>query len=152
MRWRQAETSAPAVIVRRHIVMIGLVGAALIGLGLQPQRWINSSMLDPLPSPVRVRLSALSAVIDSFQFDHGRGPIALSDLLQPGINPDSRPYTTPDRLLDPWGEPIRYVCIERDCELYELTSLGSDRKPGGTGDAQDTTLDASGDFTSTSSR
>jgi type II secretory pathway pseudopilin PulG len=152
MRWRQPEASASTVIVRRHIVMIGIVGAVLIGLVLQIQRWINLSMMDPLPSPVKVRLSVLSATIDSFQLDHGRGPVALNDLLQPNGNPDSKPYTTPDRLLDPWGEPIRYVCIAPDCKLYEITSLGSDRKPGGTGHAQDTVLNASGDFTSTSSR
>ena len=138
--------------LRHRINVIGLLGMVLIGLGLQMQRWMNAPIRDRLPSPVKVRLASLSGVIEVFQLDHGRGPIALNDLLQPSVNPDSMPYTTPDRILDSWGEPIQYVCIERDCMLYELTSLGSDRKPGGTEHAQDTVLNASGDFTSTSSR
>ena len=84
----------------------------------------------------------LKIQINSFRSDLGRYPTSLSELhFRPAdaiLWPDGG-WMEVEIAEDPWGCPYVYEFTGREGRPFELYTLGSDRRPGGTGSATDLT-------------
>lgn len=89
------------------------------------------------------QIDALNKALQQYRLDIGRFPSTeqgLAALVQP---PQSEPkwqgpYLAKAVPLDPWGRAYRYRSPGEHGE-FDLSSLGKDGQPGGTGDAADVT-------------
>ena len=117
------------------LVVIGLIAAVAIP---QVMRLLESAK----HKAARIQLETLSQSLNYYQLDIGGYPTTeqgLKALWQsPGQNEAwGGPYVRQERqLLDPWGHPFIYRAPGQDSD-YDLISLGSDGKEGGTGDDAD---------------
>lgn len=89
----------------------------------------------------RAQIEALGQALDQYRLDMGSYPSSaqgLSALRQPpGEQPQWRgPYLKRDVPNDPWGRPYLYKQPGQHGE-YDLSSLGADGQPGGSGEAAD---------------
>ncbi len=90
---------------------------------------------------VCTQMGSISQALDMFQMDNGTYPDTEEGLKALVTNPDADKYPayssksylkrTPK---DSWGQPIQYI---KNGNSYELVSFGSDRKEGGTDNAED---------------
>ncbi len=117
------------------LVVIGLIAAVAIP---QVMRLLESAK----HKAARIQLETVSQSLNYYQLDTGGYPTTeqgLKALWQaPAQNDDWRgPYVRQERqLLDPWGHPLVYRAPGQN-GAYDLISLGSDGKEGGTGDDAD---------------
>ena len=92
----------------------------------------------------RSQIEMLSAALDMYRMDNsayptgGQGLEALrrEPLSEPRPGNWRGPYLRKDVPPDPWGRPYIYQPLE-DVLGFELKTLGSDAKVGGSGDAED---------------
>lgn len=90
----------------------------------------------------KVQVEALAAAVDSFHLDLGRFPTSDEGLRvltdRPAASPQwDGPYVKKQAsLVDPWGNPYRYLSPGRHGD-FDVFSYGSDNREGGEGDAQD---------------
>jgi general secretion pathway protein G len=87
--------------------------------------------------------ASLANQVSAYSIDHGKpGPGSTIDILwerPQGVAADQwEPYVqSPDALIDPWGEKfVLRVPGEKNFD-FDVVSYGSDKQPGGTGDAAD---------------
>jgi general secretion pathway protein G len=117
------------------LVVIGLIAAVAIP---QVMRLLESAK----HKAARIQLETLSQSLNYYQLDTGGYPTTdqgLKALWQaPGQNDAwAGPYVRQERqLLDPWGHAFVYRAPGQN-GAYDLVSLGSDGKEGGTGDDAD---------------
>jgi general secretion pathway protein G len=88
---------------------------------------------------IRVQIEALGLVLEDFRRDVGRYPTSDEGLRALRERPADLaswrgPYVREDVPPDPWGRPFVYRSTGLD---YELSSLGADGRPGGTGSNAD---------------
>ncbi len=121
------------------IIVIGL----LAGL-VAPQ--ILRHVSDASVTTAKAQLELLDIALESYRLDNGRFPTtdqglaALRD--RPTRGPAAPawrgPYVKKAIPLDPWGKPYLYKSPgDRNPAGYDLSSLGRDGKPGGTGEDAD---------------
>jgi len=89
----------------------------------------------------RVQIELLGSALDQFKLDTGRYPATQEGLQALQANPGNvngweGPYLKKDVPADPWGNPYQYKS-PGDHGEYDLWSYGSDRSPGGDGEASD---------------
>ena len=90
----------------------------------------------------KIEINALSEAVDAYHLDTGQYPSSqqgLKALLEAPSNTPSwdGPYIKKaESLVDPWGNPYLYQYPGHHGS-FDLYTLGSDQKAGGTGDAQD---------------
>lgn len=89
----------------------------------------------------RAQIDALGKALDQFRLDVGRYPTSEEGLAalneRPGADTRwSGPYLKKGVPPDPWGTPYVYRAPGEHGE-YDLLSLGNDRQPGGSGEAED---------------
>lgn len=88
-------------------------------------------------------IATISGTVQSFRLDNDRYPTTEEGLQSlrtaPADAPNWRgPYTTKDIPLDPWGYDYQYQWPgPLGDDSFTLLSYGSDRAPGGEGDAAD---------------
>lgn len=117
------------------LVIIGLI------MGLVGPRVLNY-LTDARIKAARLQIEALSNALDLYYLDTGRYPASnegLSALVKrPGnVNTWNGPYIKGDTVpRDPWGNAYVYRS-PGDRAPYEIVSLGSDGRDGGTGNAAD---------------
>lgn len=117
------------------LVVIGLIAAVAIP---QVMRLLESAK----HKAARIQLETVSQSLNYYQLDIGGYPTTeqgLKALWQaPGQNEAwNGPYVRQERqLLDPWGHAFIYRSPGQSGD-YDLVSLGSDGKEGGTGDDAD---------------
>ncbi len=117
------------------LVVIGLIAAVAIP---QVMRLLESAK----HKAARIQLETVSQSLNYYQLDTGGFPTTeqgLKALWQaPGQNDAwNGPYVRQERqLLDPWGHAFVYRAPGQSGD-YDLVSLGSDGKEGGTGDDAD---------------
>ena len=117
------------------LVVIGLIAAVAIP---QVMRLLESAK----HKAARIQLETVSQSLNYYQLDIGGYPTTeqgLKALWQaPGQNDAwNGPYVRQERqLLDPWGHAFIYRSPGQSGD-YDLVSLGSDGKEGGTGDDAD---------------
>lgn len=89
----------------------------------------------------RAQIDALEKALDQYRADTGHYPSSEQGLaalmVRPGNEPKwAGPYMKREVPADPWGRPYLYRQPGEHGEL-DLSSLGSDGRPGGSGDAAD---------------
>lgn len=94
------------------------------------------------------QISSLSAALDSYRLDNGRYPTTEQGLLALWQLPASAPrpsnwrgpYLRQPVPADPWGAQYVYRAPgDHTPTGFDLSSMGSDGAPGGTGEAADVT-------------
>ena len=88
------------------------------------------------------QMQMLSQALDSFRLDVGRYPTTSEGLKvlwakSSQIKNWDGPYLPKPVQEDPWGNPYHYKQPGKDGNPYDLYSLGSDGKEGGSDDAKD---------------
>jgi general secretion pathway protein G len=117
------------------LVIIGLI------MGLVGPRVLNY-LTDARIKATRLQIEALSSALDLYFLDTGRYPAASEGLpalmRRPGnVTAWNGPYLKGDTVpADPWGNPYVYRSPGERAP-YEIISLGSDGRDGGTGNAAD---------------
>lgn len=91
----------------------------------------------------RAQIDALDKALDQYRLDVGRYPtteqgINALNVKPPGISRWAGPYLKKDVPLDPWGKVYIYKS-PGDHGEYDLSSLGRDGRPGGSGEDADIT-------------
>jgi general secretion pathway protein G len=92
----------------------------------------------------KVQIQSLSTALELYKVDTGRYPTTSEGLKALVITPPDAtswngPYLTKkDVPSDPWGRPYTYRS-PGDHAPFEITSLGADNQPGGTGENEDIT-------------
>ncbi len=118
------------------LTIIALI-AALVGPRLFAQ--LDRSKV----TTARVQVRALETALGTMRLDLGRDPTQAEglDLLvkadRNAVAGWSGPYLSGGLPLDPWGHPYVYQTPSDDQQSAKVTSLGSDGKVGGTGNAAD---------------
>jgi general secretion pathway protein G len=96
----------------------------------------------------QAQISTLSAALDAYRLDNGRYPTTEQGLNALWVAPTAEPrpsnwrgpYLRQPAPSDPWGAPYVYRNPgEHTPNSFDLSSLGSDGAPGGTGDGADIT-------------
>jgi general secretion pathway protein G len=87
----------------------------------------------------RAQIEALGKALGQYQIDVGRYPSTAQGLAALVSRPDADvrwagPYLAKALPADPWGRPYIYRSPGEHGD-YDLSSLGRDGKPGGTGDS-----------------
>lgn len=90
----------------------------------------------------RMQIDAFIKALESFRLDVGRYPVESEGLpaliAKPGgVDRWRGPYLKKEAPVDPWGTPYQYRMPGMNGLEFSVVSLGSDRRPGGTGDAAD---------------
>jgi general secretion pathway protein G len=122
-------------------VLVVLTIISLI-LGLIGPR-VLSHLSESRVKTARLQIESLSSAIDLFHLDTGRNPTSsegLDALTQRPANVSvwNGPYLKNGRVPnDPWGNPYQYRVSAERTPAYEIMSLGSDGREGGTGTAAD---------------
>ena len=121
-----------------------LVVVVIIGLlaGLVAPRYFGQVGKSEV-NVAKAQLDALEKALDQYRLDVGRYPDQEAGLkalvTKPTNEPKwSGPYLRKDIPLDPWGRAYVYKFPGEKGE-YDLTSLGKDGQPGGTGENADIT-------------
>ena len=121
-------------------LLVVLVILSLI-LGLVGPR-VLSYLSDARSKSANLQIESLSSALDLFYLDTGRYPTTAEGLgalvaRVPNVDRWNGPYLNQASVpLDPWGNQYEYRA-PGDNGPYEIISLGSDGRKGGTGDAQD---------------
>jgi general secretion pathway protein G len=89
----------------------------------------------------RAQLVSLEKALDQYRLDVGRYPSTEQGLAALNTRPAGQerwagPYLKRAVPPDPWGQPYLYKSPGEHGE-FDLSSLGSDGQPGGTGEAED---------------
>jgi general secretion pathway protein G len=89
----------------------------------------------------RAQLVSLEKALDQYRLDVGRYPSTEQGLAALNTRPTGQerwagPYLKRAVPPDPWGQPYIYKSPGEHGE-FDLSSLGSDGQPGGTGEAED---------------
>ena len=117
------------------LVIIGLI------MGLAGPRVLNY-LSDARTKAAKLQLEAFASALDLYYLDTGRYPSAsegLDALVKRPGNVDiwNGPYIKGNTVpMDPWGHTYVYRSPAEKA-AYEITSLGSDGRDGGTGSASD---------------
>jgi general secretion pathway protein G len=91
----------------------------------------------------KLQIESFSSSLDLFYIDAGRYPTSSEGLealaTRPtGIEVWNGPYVKGGRVPnDPWGHAYQYRVAGEQTPPYEITSLGSDGREGGSGNAAD---------------
>ena len=136
MRSRGGFTLIELLVV---IIVIGLL-AGLVG----PQ--ILRHVSDASVTTARAQLELFDVALESYRLDNGRFPTTEQGLAalreRPTRGPAAAawrgPYVKKPIPMDPWGNPYVYRSPgTRNPGGYDLSSLGRDGRPGGTGEDAD---------------
>lgn len=89
----------------------------------------------------RAQVVSLEKALDQYRLDVGRYPsteqgLAALNTKPAGLERWAGPYLKRDVPPDPWGNPYLYKSPGEHGD-FDLSSLGSDGQPGGTGEAED---------------
>lgn len=88
----------------------------------------------------RTQLAQLIQAVETYRLEHGVWPPVeqgLGALTTPTATPSASYFLNPDQILDPWNNPYALIVPGPDGYPYEIVSYGSDRQPGGEGEAAD---------------
>ncbi len=120
------------------LVVIGII--CLIAAVLTPN--LMGQLGRARAKAAELQLQNVAAAVEVFHSDVGRYPSQAEGLgalvTEPGgVEGWSGPYMRDSKaLLDPWNRPLIYK-LDPDGNHFQIITLGSDGKPGGTGQARD---------------
>lgn len=120
------------------LVVIAIIGLLYAIVGPQVIRYLGSSKTQT----AAVQVKNVASSLELYRFDAGGYPTAEQGLealvKQPAGVPNwNGPYLPQaSTIIDPWGNPYLYK-VPGDHGQFDIYSLGSDKAPGGTGEAKD---------------
>lgn len=124
------------------LVVITIIGLIMGLIGPRVLNYLGESKV----KAAKIQLQSFSSALDLFNLDAGRYPSSAEGLAAlvrraPGIGAWNGPYLRGgDVPNDPWNHPYVYRAPgERGA--YDIVSLGSDGREGGSGTAADISLD-----------
>lgn len=135
-RFRSADDGFTLVELLVVLAIIGLV------MGLIGPR-VLGYLAESRSKTARLQIESFSTSLDLFYLDTGRYPTTSEGLKALVRRPANvavwnGPYLKDGRVpLDPWGHAYLYQSPVDHSPPYEVLSLGSDGRQGGTGDAAD---------------
>jgi general secretion pathway protein G len=118
------------------LVVITIIGLIMALVGPRVLNYLSESRV----KAARIQIQSFSSALDLFYLDAGRYPTnseGLTALVRPvsGIAAWNGPYLKGGNVPnDPWGHPYIYK-FGGERSAYEIMSLGSEGKEGGTGTA-----------------
>jgi general secretion pathway protein G len=136
---RSASRAGEAGFTLVELLVVLTIISLILGLvGPRVLNYLGESRV----KTAKLQIESLGSALDLFYLDAGRYPTSaegLSALAQkpPGIPVWNGPYLKGGKVpLDPWGNPYQYRSPAERAP-YEIVSLGSDGREGGTGTAAD---------------
>ena len=137
---RSACTAASAGYTLIEILVVLTIISLLLGLvGPRVLSYLGESRV----KTTRLQIESFSSALDLFYLDAGRYPTGsegLDALTQRPSNVPiwNGPYLKGGKVpADPWGHPYQYRSSIERVPPYEIMSLGSDGREGGSGNAAD---------------
>ena len=112
-------------------VLVGMLTKGLFSQGERAKAELNN-----------LQMQRVQSYINQYQLRYNRLPSSLASIYSCDENtgPGCIPIVDKEQdLYDAWGTPMRYR-LEGDGRSYTLTSLGSDRREGGSGVETDMTI------------
>lgn len=88
----------------------------------------------------RTQIAQLMQGVETYRIEHGDWPAierGLAALTTPEASPTDTYFLKPDQLIDPWDNPYAMIVPGPEGYPYEIVTYGSDRQPGGEGEAAD---------------
>ncbi len=139
----RARTSAPRLLSSMGFTLLELlVVVAIIGLlaGYVGPKYFGQLGKAEVKA-ARAQISALEKALDHYRLDTGHYPSTEQGLAALVKKPASEskwagPYLQKDVPLDPWGKAFIYKSPGQHGD-FDLSSLGRDGKPGGSGEDAD---------------
>jgi len=135
---RVLKAGSPGFTLIEMLVVLVIIGLIM---GLAGPRVLNY-LSDARTKAAKLQLEAFASALDLYYLDTGRYPSAsegLDALVKRPGNVDiwNGPYIKGNTVpMDPWGHTYVYRSPAEKA-AYEITSLGSDGRDGGTGSASD---------------
>ena len=120
------------------LVVLAIMGMLAAIIAPQVIKYLGTSRTQT----AKVQINNIVSALELFRLDVGRYPTQQESLgalvAAPSTAPNwNGPYLKKDSALkDPWGEPYAYQIPGQHGEI-DVFTLGSDKAPGGTGEAQD---------------
>lgn len=132
---RAAQRGFTLIEIMIVVVIIGVLGALIV-----PQFMDRPEQAKV--TAARSDLKAIATAIEMYRLDNGHYPSTEQGLealvTRPQGDPPAPNWSPRGYLrqlpVDPWGSQYRYAVTDTG---FELSSLGADRQPGGTGGAAD---------------
>jgi general secretion pathway protein G len=126
-----------------ELIVVIIVLGLLAGL-VAPQ--IFGRLAEAKGTTAKTQIELLGTALDNYRLDNGSYPTTEQGLPALREKPTRAPaplnwrgpYLRKDVPADPWGRPYLYKSPgDRNASGYDLSSLGRDGKPGGTGEDGD---------------
>jgi general secretion pathway protein G len=120
------------------LVVLAILGLLAAIIAPQVIKYLGTSRTQT----AKVQIQNVVAALELYRLDVGRYPTPQESLkglvtAPATANGWNGPYLKKDSaLVDPWGDPYLYK-VPGDHGEVDVFSLGSDKQPGGTGEAQD---------------
>jgi general secretion pathway protein G len=144
--WRQARQGTRrderGFTLVEMLVVITIIGLIMGLIGPRVLNYLGESKV----KAAKIQLQSFSSALDLFNLDAGRYPSTAEGLAAlvrrtPGVDAWNGPYLKGGAVPnDPWNHPYVYRAPgERGA--YDIVSLGSDGREGGSGTAADISLD-----------
>lgn len=130
---RAASNGLTLVEVLAVVVILGLIaGTLLVGF--------SGTFGKARHELARSGTGVIVGKIEVYRIDHGSWPsneLGLAALSDGHAAPTSPYYLSPDKLVDPWGNPYHYITPGPDGHPFEVISYGADGQPGGEPGSED---------------
>ena len=130
---RRGEQGFTLVELMVVIVIIGLL-ATIVLINVLP------SQDKAMQTKARADIATLEQAMEMYRLDNFSYPTDLSTLVQPPAGGDAARYRTGGYIKklpnDPWNRPYQ-LAVPGKAGPFNITSLGSDGVPGGTGENAD---------------
>ena len=85
----------------------------------------------------KTQIAGIVAQIQAFQLERRAIPSASQGLKVLSDTPSATYYLDAERLLDPWGNPYRYLVPGPGGQAFEVMTYGADNQAGGEGENAD---------------
>ena len=135
---RLSRAASPGFTLIELLVVLTIISLILGLVGPRVLNYLGESR----HKTAKLQIESFGSALDLFYLDAGRYPTSSEGLdalvnRPPGVAVWNGPYVKGNRVpADPWGNPYRYSSPSERAP-YEIMSLGSDGREGGTGTAED---------------
>lgn len=85
----------------------------------------------------KTQIASIVAQLQAFQLERRTIPSASQGLNALTDSPSATYYLDPERLIDPWGNPYRYLVPGPNGQSFEVLTYGADNQVGGEGENGD---------------